>query len=91
MPSIELRVRVTTRGAADKVGPYADGRLLVRVTRPPADGEANTAVRRLVAGALGVPPSALTLLAGGRSRAKRYLVEGLSAAALDARLSALGD
>jgi Uncharacterized conserved protein len=87
----ELTVRVMPRADADRVGPYADGMLRVRVTRPPADGEANRAVIRLVAGALSVPPSTLTLVAGARSRTKRYAVSGLSAAELLARLSTLGD
>jgi uncharacterized protein YggU (UPF0235/DUF167 family) len=88
---VEVAVQVTPRADADRVGPYAGGLLRVRVTRPPADGEANRAVIRLVAGALGVPPSTLTLVAGARSRTKRYAVRGLSAADLAARLSTLGD
>lgn len=90
MPA-ELRVRVTPRAAADRLGPYADGVLQVRVTRPPADGEANRAVASLVARALDVPPSSLTLLAGARSRTKRYAVGGLSAPELAARLAGIGD
>jgi hypothetical protein len=65
--------------------------LAVRVTRPPADGEANRAVMRLLASALAVPPSAIVLRSGARGRSKRYLVEGLTATQLEARLAALGD
>lgn len=65
--------------------------LEVRVTRPPADGEANRAVVRLLAATLGVPPTTLTLVAGARSRTKRYAIEGLTAANLAMRLSALKD
>ncbi len=91
MARVELALRVTPRANAERVGPYADGLLGVRVTRPPADGEANRAVLRLVAGALGVPPSSVTLVAGARSRRKRVAVEGLSADDLAARLAGLGD
>ena len=84
-------MHVTPRAAADRVGPYAAGMLHVRVTRPPADGEANRAVLRLIARALGLPVSRLTLVAGARSRTKRYAVSGLSATELSARLAALGD
>jgi uncharacterized protein YggU (UPF0235/DUF167 family) len=91
LASVELLVHVTPRAAADRVGPYAAGMLQVRVTRPPADGEANRAVLRLIARALGLSVSRLMLVAGARSRTKRYAVSGLSATELGARLAALGD
>jgi uncharacterized protein len=89
--AVELALRVTARSDADRVGPFADGVLQVRVSRPPADGEANRAVLQLVAKALGVPVSNVTLVAGARSRRKRYAVEGISSAELAARLSRLDD
>lgn len=88
MPDVE--VAVVPRAATNRVGPYADGLLQVRVTRPPADGEANRAVLRLVASALGVPVSALELVAGARARRKRFRVTGLEPAELDRRLRAIG-
>ena len=91
MAIAELNVRVTARADADRAGPYADGLLHVRVTRPPADGEANRAVIGLLARALGVPPSSVDLVGGARSRTKRFAVRGLSGAELRARLAALAD
>ena len=88
---VRLTVRVTTRADADRAGPFADGVLHARVTRPPADGEANDAVAVLVARTLGVPRSAVVLVSGARSRTKRFAIEGLSAPELVARLSAIGD
>jgi hypothetical protein len=87
----ELALRVTPRADADRVGPFVDGRLQVRVTRPPAEGDANRAVLRLVARALQVPTSSVTLIAGARSRWKRCLVAGISPIELAARLGRLGD
>jgi len=87
----ELSVRVTPHAEADRVGPYAADVLHVRVTRPPADGEANHAVLVLVARALRVPRSTIRLVAGVRSRDKRFSIDGLSTADLHARLTALGD
>jgi uncharacterized protein len=88
---LELSVRVTPRAGADKAGPYLAGILHVRVTRPAAHGEANHAVARVVARAIGVPRSAVTPVAGSRSRIKRLAIEGLTAEELSARLRGLGD
>jgi len=87
MPMLELAV--SPRSAADRVGPYEAGVLHVRVTRPPADGEANRAVLRLVAGALGLPPSRVALVAGARARRKRVRVEGIDDGELARRLAGL--
>jgi hypothetical protein len=86
----DLELAVIPRAATDRVGPYAEGVLRVRVTRPPTDGEANRSVLRLVARALGVAPRSLRLVAGERARRKRVSVDGLDAAELGRRLAALG-
>ena len=85
----DVELVVVPRASADRVGPYADGVLRVRVVRPPADGEANRSVLRLVADALGVAPSRLSLIAGARGRRKRVRVDGLDDAQLAQRLRAL--
>lgn len=87
MPDLELAVMACA--SADWVGPYRDGVLRVRVTRPPAGGEANRAVLRLVARALGIGPSRLRLVSGGRGRRKRVAVDGIDAPELARRLDAL--
>jgi hypothetical protein len=88
MPELELAV--VPRASSDRVGPYAGGVLRVRVTRPPADGEANRAVLRLVARALELAPSRLSLIAGSRDRRKRVHVEGIDDAELRRRLARIG-
>ncbi|HFD16019.1 MAG TPA: DUF167 domain-containing protein [Rhodospirillales bacterium] len=90
---IELAVRVTPRGGADRIAGLVEddaGRrwLAVRVAVPAEGGRANRALRRLLARALEVPASAVELLAGESSRRKRVLVRGRPAA-LEARLAAL--
>jgi uncharacterized protein len=86
----DLEIAVVPRAASDVVGPYADGTLRIRVTRPPADGEANRAIIRLVARALDVAPSRLDLVAGSRSRRKRIRVSGLGEGELRQRLERIG-
>ena len=60
------------------------------MTQPTSEVEANAAIRRLLAGALGVPPSRVRLVAGERSRTKRFEVDGLAEAELSARLARIG-
>jgi hypothetical protein len=47
-----------------------DGRIRISLTAPPVDGEANAALCRFVAAELGVPRSAVRVVAGEKSREK---------------------
>jgi uncharacterized protein len=86
-----LRIAVVPRASAERVGPYLDGTLSVRVTRPPAGGEANRAVLRLVAAALGVPHGSVVLVGGQRGRRKWIEIDELSEEELARRLAGLAD
>jgi uncharacterized protein (TIGR00251 family) len=86
----DLQLRVTPGASTDRVGPFDDDVLHVRVTRPAAEGAANRAVLRLVGKAIGVAPTRLVLVRGERSRHKRVRVEGLDAAELEERLGRIG-
>jgi uncharacterized protein len=71
-----IAVRVTPRSAKPGIGGWregADGReeLEVRVAETPADGAANEAVVKLLAKALGVSRSEVSIIAGETSRHKR--------------------
>ncbi|MFC0279516.1 DUF167 domain-containing protein [Falsigemmobacter intermedius] len=70
-PGTEIRLRVTPRGGRDAIEETADG-LKVRVSAPPEDGRANDAVRRLLAKAMGVAQTRLTLVRGATSREKCF-------------------
>ena len=60
-----LRLRVTPRAATSTVvGWRADGALGVRVTAPPVEGAGNRAVEALLAEALGLPRSAVSVARG---------------------------
>ena len=74
-----LPVRVTARSAKPGIGGWrvgADGReqLEVRVAQAPAEGEANAAVIKLLAAALGVSRSELAIISGPSSRHKRVTI-----------------
>ena len=73
-----IRVRLTPRAARDQIVGWREGLLLVRVTAPPLEGQANAALARLLARALGVPPSRVGVVAGARGREKTVEIDGLS-------------
>ncbi|MBN9142653.1 MULTISPECIES: DUF167 domain-containing protein [unclassified Novosphingobium] len=64
-----LAVKVTP-GARSKGVEIVEGRLLVKVRAKPEDGKATEAVIELVAQALGIGSSRVTLLRGATSREK---------------------
>jgi uncharacterized protein (TIGR00251 family) len=82
-------VRVQPRASRDAVTAEREGALVVRLTAPPVEGEANAALARVLGRVLGVPPSAVRLLSGARGRRKRVQVLGLSMAEARARLEPL--
>jgi uncharacterized protein (TIGR00251 family) len=83
----DLRVRLTPRGGRDAVmGRREDGVLMVRVTAPPADGKANAALCKLLAKALRVPRTSVSIVRGETARDKLVRIDGLSAVDAHARL-----
>jgi uncharacterized protein (TIGR00251 family) len=81
-----IDVRLTPRGGRDRVDGWDGAILRVRVAAPPAEGRANAAMIRLLAKTLGLPPSRLTLVAGGQSRTKVVEIAGLALEDVRARI-----
>jgi hypothetical protein len=75
---LRLAVWVTPGAARSELGDVADGRLRVRLCAPPHEGKANAALFELLAGVLGVPKRALSLVSGGGSRRKVLRIEGIA-------------
>ena len=91
---VRLAVRVTPNAGADRIEGVEirdDGGavLRIRVSAVPDRGKANAAVIALLAKALGVPKSDITLVAGDTARLKTLEIAG-PPEALTARLAALG-
>lgn len=89
-----LAVKLTPGAASDRIDGWdadAEGRpvLKVRVRARPIEGEANEALVRLLAKALGLPRSAVSVQRGGQSRTKILVIEGLSEDEAKARLTDL--
>jgi uncharacterized protein YggU (UPF0235/DUF167 family) len=88
---VRLFVRLTPRGGADRIegwGRDDAGRafLKARVRAAPVEGEANAALEALIARALGVSRSQVSVAKGTTQRLKTIEIEGLDAAAVEAVL-----
>jgi len=86
--SCEIRIRVTPRSSRNKIEAAGSGEFKVWVTAPPVDGEANEAVRQLIAKALGIAKSNVSVVGGETSRSKTLRVEGLGLTDVAERLNA---
>ena len=83
-----LRVRVQPRASRTEVLGWRKSVLRVAVTAPPVDGEANEAVRRLLARTLGVVPSSISFVRGEHARDKVVQIRGVTPSTLRSRLAA---
>ena len=88
-PFSDLAVRVVPRSCRNRVE-GADGGLKVWVSAPPVEGAANESVCKLVADALGVPPTSLSVVRGAKGRHKTLRIQGLDPGALRERLARFG-
>jgi uncharacterized protein (TIGR00251 family) len=78
---VALTVRLTPKGgrdAIDGIETMSDNRavLKIRVRAAPSEGEANAALIKLIAKAVGVPPRDVSLVAGATARIKRLVISG---------------
>ena len=74
-PGAEISVRVTPRASRNRIVVDEGGAVRVYVTTPPEGGKANAAVQKLLAKALGVAKSELTLIRGQTARDKVFRIE----------------
>jgi uncharacterized protein (TIGR00251 family) len=83
-------VRVIPRAARNQIAELMDdGRVKIRLTAAPVDGEANQQLIRFLAEVLQVPRSAIEIVGGLSSRDKLVTVLGLDAETLQQRILAL--
>lgn len=78
--AVSFRVRVRPGSSRDAMGKVLEGALKVQLTAPPVEGAANASLVKLLARALRVPRSAVTIVRGQRSKNKTVRVTGVDAA-----------
>ena len=75
-------MRLQPRARRDEIVGERGGKVVARVTAPPVEGRANTALVALVAKRAGVPKRSVTIARGQRSRDKLLRVRGVTEAEL---------
>ena len=74
---MRIAIHVTPKSGRDEIAGWRGGELSVRVTAPPEDGKANAAARAVLADALGVARSSVSVVRGETARHKQLEVEGV--------------
>ena len=79
---VVFSIHVQPRASRCEICPPKDGELRLRLTSPPVEDAANKQCVELIAKALGVAKSRVSIKAGAKSRHKTVKVEGVESAAL---------
>ena len=82
-----LRLHIQPGAKKTEVAGEHGEALKIRLSAPPVDGKANACLIEFLAKQLGVAKSAVELLSGDTSRAKRVRVDGVTIDAVTAKLS----
>ena len=85
-----LKVKVVPGSSRTRIDGWLGDSLKIRVTAQPEKGRANEAVRAVLAGALAIPKSEISLSSGGSSVRKIFKINELLDDEIHARLSAHG-
>ncbi|HEB89587.1 MAG TPA: DUF167 domain-containing protein [Deltaproteobacteria bacterium] len=76
--STRLTVKVVPGASRDEIAGWLEESLKIRVVAPPEKGKANSAVEKLLAGALGLSRRAVRVVSGATSQRKTLEISGLS-------------
>ncbi|SDS03184.1 DUF167 domain-containing protein [Opitutus sp. GAS368] len=88
MPGCTLELKTIPNAPRDEIAGWLGPALKVKVHAPALEGRANDALLDFLAGRLGLPRRALTLIRGDKSRHKVVRIAGLTLAEVRTRLSA---
>lgn len=74
-----LEIRVLPRSSRCEIAGVQDGALKIKITAPPVEGKANEECIRFISDLLKIRKSAISIIAGGKSKNKTVLVTGMTA------------
>ncbi len=80
-------MRLTPRASREEIVGPRDGILAVKVSAPPVEDRANVALRKLIAKAVGIPPSRVEVVRGQKGRDKLLRLQGVGASEAAKRLA----
>lgn len=83
-----IQLKVIPRAPQTMIDGMRDGELLVRLSAPPVEGQANESLIRFIAHICGVPRRAVSLMSGEKSRHKLIRVNHLTRAEATLRVRA---
>jgi hypothetical protein len=86
--SATFKVKVLPRASSNSIGVLENGEWKVKLTAPPVEGAANTALIQFLAEVLGVPRRNVTIIGGQNARNKLVRIDGLTAAQVQKKLKA---
>jgi hypothetical protein len=88
---IWLPIRVQPKASRDQLRVEPDGRVKASITAPPAEGEANAALCKLLARHFGVSKTAVRVVRGEKSREKIVALRGTTLEEVRAKLSEIAE
>ncbi|HWB20336.1 MAG TPA: DUF167 domain-containing protein [Phycisphaerales bacterium] len=75
---IRVKIKAVPGASRDEIVGMLGERLKVRVKAPPEGGKANEAIRKLIAGALGIHVQGVTIEQGAASAEKTVAIRGIT-------------
>lgn len=87
MPACTLELKTIPRAPRDEIVGWLGTVLKIKVHAPAVDGRANDALLQFLAERLALPRRAVRLIRGEKSPHKAVAIDGLSLAAVQARLT----
>lgn len=85
----EIRIKAVPGASRDAVAGMLGERVKIRVSAPPEGGKANRAIEAVIARALGIKPSQVSIVAGMTNPEKTVRVSGVEPVMVEAWVESL--